>query len=335
MGMESALYRPAAGSQTRPALAAVGTEGVLSLGLMLPIEAFRGDTPKMAGHLEAANLAERLGFASLGFRDVPLRDPNFGDVGQVFDPWVYLGYIAAHTQRIALLTTSIILPLRHPLHTAKAAATVDHLSGGRLLLGVASGDRPSEFPAFAIEGHDRGELLREQLPLLRRLWSEQFPVVHSRWGEISGTDVVPKPFLGNVPLLVTGHSQSDLSWIAEHADGWLMYPRTPTLQSEVIREWRKAIETYGGGRFKPFLQSYYIDLADSPTEPATPIHLGHRLGRLALQDILNQLRAIGVNHVVFNLKYGRRPAIEVVQEIGEFVLPRLCGNFTEPLLPIR
>lgn len=330
MSVESTLYQPAAGPPTRQALAAVGTEGALSLGLMLPIEAFAGDTPAMAGHLEMAQLAERLGFASLGFRDVPLRDPTFGDVGQVFDPWVYLGFIAAHTRRIALLTTSIILPLRHPLHTAKAAATVDQLSHGRLILGVASGDRPSEFPAFGINSQDRGELLREQLPLLRRLWSERFPAMRSRWGELSGTDLVPKPALGNIPLLVTGHSQSDVRWIAEHADGWLMYPRSTAVQSEVISGWRRAVATYGSGRFKPFLQSYYIDLTDSPTEPATPIHLGHRLGHLALQGTLDQLRSIGVNHVILNIKYGRRPAIEVVQEIGESVLPRLGCKFAEP-----
>lgn len=331
MGVDSTLFQPARPS-ARPAFAAVGTQGVLSLGLMLPIEAFVGDTPTMAGHLDAAQLAERLGFASLGFRDVPLRDPAFGDVGQVFDPWVYLGYIAAHTKRIALLTTSIILPLRHPLHTAKAAATVDHLSGGRLLLGVASGDRPPEFPAFGVDSRDRGENLREQVPILRRMWREQFPTMRSRWGELSGTDLVPKPALGDIPLFVTGFSQSDLAWIAVHADGWLMYPRSPAIQSEVIGAWRRELAAHCEGKFKPFLQSYYIDLADSPTEPATPIHLGHRLGRRALAEILDQFRWIGVSHVVLNLKYGRRPAIEVVQELGEFVVPRLGSGDARPIL---
>ena len=70
---------------------------------------------------------------------MPLRDPSFGDIGQVYDPWVYLGWIAAQTRTIALATGSIILPLRHPLHTAKASASIDQLSGGRFVLGVASG----------------------------------------------------------------------------------------------------------------------------------------------------------------------------------------------------
>jgi luciferase-type oxidoreductase len=321
--MHAHLYQAASGQQTRRAWQAVAREGALSLGLMLPIEAFEGDTPRMAGHVQAAQLAERLGFAALGFRDVPLRDPQFGDVGQVFDPWVYLGHIAALTHSIALLTTSIVLPLRHPLHTAKAAASVDQLSGGRLLLGVASGDRVSEFPAFGIDALQRGELLRDQIPMLRRLWAESFPPLRSQWGELTGVDLVPKPALGSIPLLVTGHSQSELDWIAGHADGWIMYPRSHTVQVEVVKQWRAALQREAGGAFKPFLQSYYIDLIDRPDAPAQPIHLGHRLGRYALLAHLEQLREIGINHVVFNLKYGRRPALEVVQELGELVLPRV------------
>lgn len=99
--------------------------GHLTLGLFFPIEAFQGDMPTMLHQAELAHRAEELGFSTLWFRDVPLRDPSFGDTGQVFDPWVYLGFIAARTSTIALGTASIAIPLRHPLHTAKAAASVD------------------------------------------------------------------------------------------------------------------------------------------------------------------------------------------------------------------
>lgn len=64
-------------------------QGHLSLGLFFPLEAFEGDTPSMLDQVALAKRAEALGFSALWFRDVPLRDPSFGDVGQVFDPWVY------------------------------------------------------------------------------------------------------------------------------------------------------------------------------------------------------------------------------------------------------
>ncbi|MDZ4872255.1 MAG: Alkanal monooxygenase alpha chain [Chroococcidiopsis cubana SAG 39.79] len=95
--------------------------------------------------------AEQADFAAVWVRDVPLHDPNFGDVGQVFDPFVYLGYLAACTNKITLATGSAVFTLRHPLDLAKAAASIDQLSGGRLVLGVASGDRPVEFPAYGID----------------------------------------------------------------------------------------------------------------------------------------------------------------------------------------
>ena len=105
--------------------------GRLTLGLMFPVEAFAGDQPAMHGQALVARQAERAGFAAVWVRDVPLRVASFGDTGQVFDPWVWLGYLAARTRSIALVTGSIVLPLRHPIHVAKAAASVDRLSGGR------------------------------------------------------------------------------------------------------------------------------------------------------------------------------------------------------------
>ena len=84
--------------------------GRLTLGVFFPIEAFAGDEPTMRRQERLARRAEELGFAALWVRDVPLRDPNFGDIGQVYDPWVYLGWIAAKTRTIALATGSIILP---------------------------------------------------------------------------------------------------------------------------------------------------------------------------------------------------------------------------------
>jgi luciferase-type oxidoreductase len=97
--------------------------GRMTLGVFFPIEAYEGDAPTMRDQERLARRAEELGFAALWTRDVPLRDPSFGDLGQVYDPWVWLGCIAAQTHTIALATGSVILPLRHPLHTAKATAS--------------------------------------------------------------------------------------------------------------------------------------------------------------------------------------------------------------------
>lgn len=300
--------------------------GRLTLGVFFPIEAFKGDQPTMRNQEHLARRAEELGFAALWFRDVPLRDPNFGDVGQIYDPWVYLGWIAAQTRTIALATGSIILPLRHPLHTAKAAASVDQLSRGRLVLGVASGDRPVEFPAFGVDPDERDALFRENLRVIREVLADEFPRVRSRYGTLLGTaDVVPKPS-GRLPIMVTGSSRQGLEWIAVHSDGWITYPRPLAQQAELAARWRATVEAVAPGVFKPFAQSLYVDLSDDPDQPPQPIHLGIRGGRHVLFRHLDQLRSAGVHHVILNLKYGARDAAEVLEDIGRDVLPQLDAS---------
>ena len=304
-----------------PGFQSMFAEGHLTLGLFVPIEAYRGSIPTMRNHLVRARRAERLGFAALWVRDVPLYDPSFGDVGQIYDPWVYLGHLARHTRRIALATGSIVLPLRHPLHVAKAAASVDQLSGGRLVLGVASGDRPVEFPVFGLEAEARGERFHDSFILLRRVLQTQFPEIDSPLGSIHDVDVLPKPVTGILPMLVTGSSRQSMEWIAVQSDGWITYPRPLTTQTDVIAMWKRLTAEAVPGQFKPFVQSLYIDLTDDPHATPKPIHLGLRLGRAGLIEFLKKLESHGANHVILNLKYGLRPAGEVLEELGAEVVP--------------
>jgi luciferase-type oxidoreductase len=297
----------------------------MTVGLMFPIESYAGAVPEMKRQTELARAAEAGGFAALWARDVPLLDHSFGDAGQMYDPWVWLTHIGAHTDRIALGTASLVLPLRHPLHVAKAAASLDLLTGGRLLLGVATGDRPIEFPLFGARYASRGEMFRQGVDTLRVAWSGEFPkaVAAAAGGGDGLIALLPKPAAGRVPVLVTGRSQQEMSWLARNADGWLTYPRPASRQREAVLAWHKALAEVGRP-VRPFAQSLYIDLvADRDARPAE-MHLGFRLGRNALLDHLRALRDIGVGHVMLNLKYGRRPAAEVVGELAEHVVPNFA-----------
>lgn len=315
---------PLARADEAPGFSRMFRVGRLTVGVFFPIEAYRGDEALMHDQERLAQRAEKLGYAALWVRDVPLRDPGFGDLGQIYDPWVYLGWIAAHTKTIALATGSIVLPLRHPLHVAKAAASVDQLSGGRLVLGVASGDRPAEFPAFGVDSERRVALFSEYFEMIRRVLEREYPTLTSTAGVLAAnTDLVPKP-VGRLPMLVTGNSGQPLSWIAGHADGWITYPRGIERQAETVARWRTEVQAARPGAFKPFVQSLYVDLTDDPHLAPTAIHLGFMAGRHFLLHFLDSLRVVGVNHVVLNLKYGARPASEVLEEIGTEVLPALA-----------
>ncbi len=299
----------------------------LTLGLFFPIEAYSGDTPTMRDQDVLARRAEELGFAALWFRDVPLRDPAFGDVGQIYDPWVYLGHVAALTRRVALVTGAIVLPLRHPLHVAKAAASVDRLSGERFVLGLATGDRASEALAFGVPLDERGARFRDHLAIMRAAWTGKADGFLPGAGDGGGLELVPRPPSGDLPVLVVGRSRQSLDWIAANAEGFVTYPRPPRLQRDVVKELRAAAEVR---RTVPRIgQSLYIDLQEMKDAPPRPIHLGWSLGREPLVELLEAYRATGIEHVVLNLKYGRRPAAEVVEELGAEVLPRL-GASPEP-----
>lgn len=132
---------------------------------------------------------------------------------------------------------------------------------------------------------------------------------------------MPKPLSPRLPTLVTGQSQQSLDWIAQRSDGWLTYPRNVIQQAQVASEWREALDRLGAG-FKPLAQSLYVDLAADPDMPPGPVHLGYRVGRRRLADLLDDLRSNGVNHVALNLKFSKRPVAEVFDEIGTEVLPQ-------------
>lgn len=298
----------------------------LTLGLFFPIASYEGDMPSLEGQSELAAAADVGGFAALWTRDVPLRDPSFGDLGQVLDPWVWMTYMLPYVKQAALATGSLILPLRHPVHMAKAATSLDLLSDGRLVMGLASGDRPVEFPAFGVDLATRGERFRESFNYLETLLSESFPHISSPLGELAGADLVPKPEHGRLPIGVTGGSQQSPDWIAAHADFWVTYPRSPHMQARVLEDWRTAVASAGATFRKPVAQSLYLDLDADPDALPQPIHLGFRLGRKALVELLRMLQQIGVNHVAFVLKFSRRPVADVVDELAREVVPLFPAN---------
>ncbi len=294
-------------------------EGKMTLGLNFPLEAYKGSFPEMnlQAQITLAKQAEAYGFASLFVRDAPLYDPDFGDVGGLYDPFMFLTYVAAQTEEIALGTGSIVTTLRHPIHTAKSAATLESLSGQRFLFGAASGDRPIEFPAFRTDGDDKSVRFRESIEVMKQLWEEEFPKIQTERVNLTDGDVVPKPELSTIPVFGTGYSGQSLEWLAENTDGWLFYPQDLKGQKELIAKWRQATD-----EFKPFAQPVVIDLSERAGEAPKQRQIGFRAGRNFLLDYLKAYQDAGVNHVMIGLKESSRQAEEVIQELGEYVVPK-------------
>ncbi|WP_341868745.1 LLM class flavin-dependent oxidoreductase, partial [Streptomyces carpinensis] len=306
-----------------PALAKLApADGRLTIGLELPLDNDWGPTrrrgdreagrpfgvPDLTEHSRLAQLADRLGFAALWLRDVPLHDPGqFGDAGTVFETFTHLGHLAAVTRHVVLATGAVVLPLREPLLVAKAAATV-------------------EYPLFGRDFHTRGAAFREGLHALRAAWHPG-PLERPALGLGSDRqlEVLPKPLhTAGIPIAVAGAAQQAPDWIAAHADASLNYPRDLGALRLKTREWRQIT----GDRGKPYLTPMVLTLQDDADAPAHPIRLGISAGRKALVEHLEKMASLGVAHVSFNLRPNDRPVEEVLHELAEDVLPR----FPTPVL---
>jgi luciferase-type oxidoreductase len=294
----------------------------LSIGVVVPIENYtQSSVPTMKNHLKRVKLIEELGFKALWLRDVPFNVPSFGDAGQTFDPFTYLGFLAGQTSEIALGIASIALPLHHPVHVAKSAATIDQLSGGRMILGVASGDRYAEYPAMNIDFEQRGELFRDAFEYIRTVQNDFPTLENNHYGTLKGTiDALPKAATHKIPMLITGQSRQSIDWNAEHGDGWMYYPRNLYQQQGTIKYWRELVAKHSEYD-KPFMQPLYVDLHEQDDFKPQPIHLGFRIGADYLIEYLSHLEDVGVNHLAINLRFNQRNMEATLEELATKVLP--------------
>ncbi|WP_158076887.1 TIGR03619 family F420-dependent LLM class oxidoreductase [Streptomyces sp. CB02009] len=146
--------------------------------------------------------------------------------GEFVDAFASLGYLAAVTKRVRLGAAVVVLPLRHPLLVAKAAAGVAALSGGRLLLGVGCGWLETEFRALGIGYADRGPRTDEYLAALRAAWGNSEDGFAGRYAAWRGTAAVaPRPPSGEVPIVVGGETGAALERALRHGDGF--FPTGP------------------------------------------------------------------------------------------------------------
>jgi luciferase-type oxidoreductase len=304
-----------------PAYARVFQPGRLTLGFIAPLEAYpHAPWPTLADHAAMAKKVDALGFAAIWLRDVPFYDPSFGDVGQILDPMVYAGWLAAQTTRIAIGTAGVVLPLRDPLIVAKQAASVDQLLGGRFLLGLSNGDRPSEFAAFGSDLATRPERYQDATGLIRAATEQSFARHWSRhYGTLDGTiDMVPKPVGPRLPILAIGRAGQTIEWLGANTDGWIWHLSDAQRLPDVVARWRVAT---ADGPFKPYGYGAMFDLLADPNAPLVYGGGGIRSGRNALIELWKRQRDEGVGHVALNPKPLQRPFADVADELATYVLP--------------
>jgi luciferase-type oxidoreductase len=238
------------------------------------------------------------------------------------DPWVLLGALAQATTAIQLVTGAVVLPLRHPLHIAKSASSMNALSGGRFVLGLGSGDRPSEFAVFGKDFERRKESFRGNFTRLAAALEPGGKIFDEQGRVQPAFEIRPSTAHKAIPLVVVGSASQSLEWIARNAVGWATYYRPLAVQADRIGLWKTAVGKVTT-EFRSFSQSMVLELVDSPDATTEPLSLGIRTGRKGLIRYLREIGDLGANHVMFNLVAGARPAQEVLQEIASEVMTEI------------
>jgi probable F420-dependent oxidoreductase len=205
----------------------------------LAIKNFVGptETPDVRGLYRYAERAEVLGFESLWAWDHVILgvDPSF----PILDAVGTLTALAARTSKIRLGTGVLVLPLRNPTVAAKALGTLDVISNGRLIVGVAAGWYAREFDAVGVPFKQRGRLFERNLDILVRLWTEARVTLQA--DEFNLREAVMRPPTvqrPRPPILIGGYVDAVLKRVATKADGWLTYFYTP---ESYTRAWQKIV----------------------------------------------------------------------------------------------
>ena len=178
-----------------------------------------------------ARAVEAAGWDGLAFTEHPAGTYRWlaeGGGHQTLDPFVALGAAAAVTERIKLLTYLAVVPYRNPLVLAKAAATVDMISGGRFVLGAGTGYLKGEFFALGVDFDERNELFDEALEVMPLHWSgERFSYEGKH---VSARDVIARPSpRRHIPIWLGGNSKLTRRRVAERAQGWMPMPGPPEM----------------------------------------------------------------------------------------------------------
>ncbi|MEV7036352.1 LLM class F420-dependent oxidoreductase [Streptomyces sp. NPDC093272] len=174
--------------------------------------------------VEIARAVDRAGFAYLAVCDhVAIPHRLAAAMSTVwYDPVATLAHLAAVTERVRLLSHVAVVGLRHPLLSAKQYATLDHLSGGRLILGVGAGHVREEFEVLGVDFGQRGAVLDEAIDALRAaLGPDEFPAHHGKFYDFEGLGQLPRPAQRRVPVWVGGSSPAAVRRAALKGDGWL------------------------------------------------------------------------------------------------------------------
>ena len=300
----------------------------MKLGICLPHYGRPIEVDRM---MAVARYAEEAGLDSVWVTDhviVP-RDVDVIYREDMLDPMAVLPWLAGVTERIALGTSVVILPYRSPLPLAKLLASVDVLSGGRLIVGAAIGWMEGEFAALGVPFKERVSRSEEALELMRTVWTNDRPEIETKRHHLSGLHVSPMPLQKpRPPIWIGGGSEGAFRRVARLGDGWHATAATPETfrqgKQAIMRFWREA-----GREGEPEWSMRIPLFVDGVHQWA--VDEKFLRGRHALRGTARQLtgqlseyQRLGVSHMALEVSYSVYPAIlETIDLLANEIKPAL------------
>jgi len=237
-----------------------------------------------------APLAEELGYESLWMGEHvvvpdPRRPPSPMEPDEpIHEPLVALAFAAARTTRIRLATGIVILPQRNPVVLAKQLASLDSVSGGRLIFGMGVGYLEPEMTAVGVPMEQRGARADEYLAAMRALWEEERPSFEGEFVRFSGVNAYPRPVQRPLPVVIAGHSPAAHRRAVRSGDGWYGFMLDPDQTAEQVESLRRRLADAGRDVSE-------LELSVSPRGPIDP-------------DVVEVYGRLGIDRLVLVPRFG-------------------------------
>jgi probable F420-dependent oxidoreductase len=300
--------------------------GQIVYGMQLPIQSqstlYVADWEKAArvddlGHI--AQVADDAGFFYIGVCDHTAIPERLADaMGTTwYDTVATLGWLAALTKRTHLLSHVLILAQRHPLRAAKELSTIDHLSGGRLIVGVGAGHVPEEYELLTGDFDARGRHTDEAVSALALAFTSEFPVLPGPRFPASGLGISPRPVRQpRPPIWIGGSSPAAIRRTAAFGDGWLPQgTRRADLPGQIARLRQLRDELRGGAPVDIGTIVEPIHLTHGPSDWKLPGYILQG-GADEVASSLRELTAMGVNHL--QVRFMARSVEEFCEQTAAF-----------------
>jgi probable F420-dependent oxidoreductase len=309
-------------------------EGTVAFGIQLPVQSqstiYVEDWERTAGPAAMAAVArqaEASGFLYVAVCDHTAIPRRLADAMSTtwYDTTATLGWLAGLTSRVRLLSHVYIAALRHPLRAAKELATLDVLSGGRVIVGVGAGHVTEEFGIMGVDFEHRGALLDEAIDGIAAGLVDEYPVLHGPRWPASDLGISPRPVQQpRPPIWIGGSSMPALRRAAAHGDGWL--PQTPRRSDMAVLV----------PKLKAMREELYPGKPLAVGALGGPLHVGKPSWELprgtmagGAEELAASLREwveMGVSHI--QLRFPSRSVDELCEQIAAFgaeVAPLVAG----------